>query len=448
MKAISYYIILCLAAFLISCDNETERVFDKPAEQRVAEAIQALKDDLTAPENGWRLKYQPEDESGAYWLIVHFKEDNKVVIESDLGANDGEFFMDTLTYRIDNSIGLELIFETYSVFSFLFEHDQATFFAEYEYLYVNKTPEGSLVFRSKSDPGTPTIIVLEEAAPGDSELLGQEVAENINTISGDIGGLLFSSPGYQLTYDDLDLKLFLTLDEVRRTIDFSNASKKTTTAGSQPINFSTGYYLQGDSLVLQEPLTGTFQGAAISLKSILFTKLSLGQMDICGGIDVHFYEGITSQDDDVLLEATLNSPAGAEFTDFSFLATPLQNIFNNGVSMGTQIANEIVGAGSMQLYYDFEGIYAMGFFIQNADGTTTFYLREFTPVLTGNKIIFNFEPTITVFGNQNSPADIDNVNQFIEPLTQGGAYVFEIQQGIYELHNPCTGWSAAFFGVE
>jgi hypothetical protein len=90
----------------------------------------------------------------------------------------------------------------------------------------------------------------------------------------------------------------------------------------------------------------------------------------------------------------------------------------------------------------------MGFFIQNADGTTTFYLREFTPTLTGNKIIFNFEPTISVFGNQNSPADIDNVNQFIEPLTQGGAYFFEIQQDIYELHNPCTGWSAAFFGVE
>jgi hypothetical protein len=444
-----YYSLMALFILFSSCKDETERLFDKTAEERAAEAIQNLKDDLTAPANGWRLKYQPENESGSYWLIIHFKEDDKVVIESDLGANDGEFFMDTLTYRVDNSLGLELIFETYSFFSYLFEHDQATFLAEYEYIYVNKTSDGSLVFRSKTDTGDPTIIVLEEASPDDSELLAREISANINTISEDIGSLLFSTPGYQLTYQDRDLRLFLTLEPVRRTVSVVSASKKSTSTGAVNVNFTTGYFLQGDSLVFDETLSGNFQGVAISLKGILLTKLTDATSDICGGRDVHVYEGITSQNDDVLLEATLASPAGATFANFSFLVAPNEYIFNNGESMADEIATDIVGAGAMQLYYDFEGFYALGFFIQNADGTTTFYLREFTPERIGNQLVFNFEPTISVFGNQNSPANINNVNKYLDAFTQGGqTYFYEIAEDVYEMHNPCTGWSAAYFGIE
>src|SRR5688572_31474264 len=99
MKTIFYYCFFALIMILSSCKDETERLFDKPAEERAAEAIQNLKNELVAPANGWRMRYQPEDASGAYWLIIHFMEDDKVVIESDLGENNGEFFMDTLTYR-------------------------------------------------------------------------------------------------------------------------------------------------------------------------------------------------------------------------------------------------------------------------------------------------------------------------------------------------------------
>lgn len=448
MKPI-YFSLIALIFLFSSCKDETERLFDKPAEERVAEAIQSLKNDLTAPANGWRMKYQPEDGSGSYWLLVHFKEDDKVVIQSDLGANDGEFFTDTLTYRVDNSLGLELIFETYSFFSYLFEHDQATFLAEYEYIYVNKTDEGALVFRSKTDPGEPTVIVLEEASANDTELLGTEISTNINSLSQDIGSLLFSTPGYQLTYQDRDLRLFLSLEPVRRTISFSSASKKSTNVGASNVSFTTGYYLQGDSLIFHQPLNGVFQGVTVSLKSILLTKLSDATSDICGGKDVHVYEGITSQNDDVILETTLASPAGATFANFSFLVSPNEYIFNNGESVADEIAADLTGAGSMQLYYNFDGIYALGFFIQNADGTTTFYLREFTPERVGNNVVFNFAPTVTVFGNQNSPANIDNVNKYLDAFTQGGqTYFYEIAQDVYEMHNPCTGWSAAFFGIE
>ncbi len=444
-----YYTIIGLVILLTSCKDDTERLFDKTADERAADAIQNLKDELTAPANGWRLKYQPEEESGSYWLVIHFLEDDKVVIQSDLDANNGEFFTDTLTYRVDNSLGLELIFETYSFFSYLFEYDQATFLAEYEYIYVNKTSEGSLVFRSKTDPGIPTVIVLEEAAPDDTNLLGRTVATNINTISEDIGSLIFSTPGYQLSYDDKDLRLFLSLDPVRRTIDVTSASKKSTNAGATNVNFTTGYYLRGDSLVLQERLTGTFQGVNISVKGILLTKLSDSESEICGGREVHVLEGITSQNDKVILEATLASPAGAKFANFSFLVAPNEYIFNNGEPVGNQIATDIAGASAMQLYYDFDGLNALGFYIQNPDGTTTFYLRQFTPQRIGNNLVFNFAPTVSVFGNTSSPANINNVNAYLEAFTQGGqTYFFEITDDIFEMHNPCTGWNAVYYGIE
>jgi hypothetical protein len=449
MKKICYSLLAGLS-LLISCDDGTENKFDKSSDERAAIAIAQLRDELTAPANGWRLKYQPEDGSGSFWVLLDFNDDNSVIIQSDLGARDGEFFMDTLTYRVDNSLGLELIFETYSFFSYLFERDQATFLAEYEYLYVNKTPDGSLVFQSKSDPGTATVVVFEEASANDADLLGQEVSTNINTIAGDISGLMFSSPAYQLTYQDRDLRFFLSMDESRRTISINAALKKSTSTGAQSVAFTTGYYLQGDSLVFQERLTGIYQGINISLKGILFSKLTNGSMDICGGIPIHLYEGVTSQNDDVVLEGTLISPEGAGFANFEFLVAPLEYIFNNGESMAAQIQADIVGAGSMQLYYNYSGgFYGLGFFIENADGTTTFFLREFTPQRTGNKIVFNFEPTISVFGNPDTPADINKVNAYLNALTQDGqTYVFLIQDDIFELHNPCTGWSAVFFGVQ
>jgi hypothetical protein len=446
----TYLAVFALLLVLASCRDETENLFDKSADERVAEAKRNLKNELLAPENGWKVKYQPEEGSGSYWVLLNFFEDDKLVVRTDLGAENGEYFSDTLTYRIDNSIGLELIFETYSFFSYLFEQNQATFFAEYEFRYANKTPEGFLVFTSKSDPGTPTVLLFQPAEADDESLLGREVATNLNTIASDIGSLVFSSPGYKLTYENKDLVLYLAMSDVTRTIDITGSSKKTTQTGAQSINFSTGFYLRGDSLVLHEPLTGTFQGVNVSLKGIKFTDLSITTIDLCGGRDVNAYEGVTSQNDQVLLEATLDSPAGAAFSNYSFLVSPLEYIFDNGENVGNEITADITGAGAMQLYYNFDGgFYGLGFFIQNADGTNTFALYEFTPQLIGNKIMFEFEPEISVFGNQSTPADLDNVKKYIDALTEGDqTYAFDLGDGVFELHNPCTGWSAAFIGIE
>src|SRR5690242_14025371 len=115
----SLYLMFMLVAILTGCKDDNIAVFDKSADERAAEAIQGLKTDLTS--GPWKLKYTPTDESGSYWVLLNFSGNGKVTIQSDLGANDGTYFEQTLTYRIDNSLGLELIMETYCFFSFLFE---------------------------------------------------------------------------------------------------------------------------------------------------------------------------------------------------------------------------------------------------------------------------------------------------------------------------------------
>lgn len=130
-----------IIAMLTACKDDEVAIFEKTADERAAEAIASLKADLVAPANGWRIKYRPEAESGSFYVLLDFNEDNTVNIKSDLGYNDGEFFDETVTYRIDNSLGLELIIESYSFFSFLVEEGQAAFQAEYEFNFVNKTPD-------------------------------------------------------------------------------------------------------------------------------------------------------------------------------------------------------------------------------------------------------------------------------------------------------------------
>jgi hypothetical protein len=448
MMKTHFFYIAALLLLLIACKDDTEKLFDKTSEQRAAEAIQALKDDLTAPGDGWKLKYQPEDGSGSYWVLLHFFDDNKLVIETDLGSENGEYFTDTLTYRVDNSLGLELIFETYSFFSFLFEQDGATFLAEYEFLYANKTPDGSLVFTSKSDPTDKTTLLFEKASASDADLLGRDVATNITTISEDATSLIFSAPSYVLNYDAKDIALYLSMDPVKRVIDISSATRQSNSATAS-VNFTTGYYLQGDSLVFHDRFTGTYHGVNLNFKSVLFSNLSESTLPVCGGRDVHEYEGTTEQGDPVLLQSTLESPAGAGFANaYAFYVSPIEYIFENGENRGAQIGTDITGAGSLQLYLD-DGFYALGFYILNADGTTTWALREFTPVITGNKIAMNFEPTISIYGNEDTPANIDNAYQYLDAFAQDGqTYMFEVEEGVYEMSNPCTGWSAAFIGIE
>lgn len=433
---------------ITSCDNTDDvAIFEKTADERVAEAIAALKDDLVDADNGWIVKYRPEAASGSFYLLMKFNEDNTVNIKTDLGSNDGEFFEQTVTYRIDNSLGLELIIESYSFFSFLFEQDNASFFAEYEFNFVNRTSDGALVFNSKTDPGTATILLFEEASSTDEALLGTNLSTNLNILADDFKK--FSST-LKLTYENKDLELYMVLDNLKRTVNITTAARKSNSGSRQNINFNSPYFLKGDSLVFDSRLTGNILGSTINLKGMKLSSLSENTINICDDpITLHAYDGITSANDVISLETTLLDASGPDFTQASDYFNS-GAIFMNGVQMDAQIAEDLTGYGGMQLYYNYdiggnELFYALGFYLINANGEVTFALREFTPTLDGNNLIVDFAPEISIFGDPNPDANVDNGNQYLEALTDGGTtYVFKISQTVYELYNPCTGWSGVF----
>jgi hypothetical protein len=444
------YITWVLVIVLFSCDNNDDvALFDKTADERVAEAIANLQAQLVAPANGWRVKYRPEPEYGSFYVLMDFDEDNKVTIKSDLGNNDGEFFEQTMTYRIDSSLGLELIIESYSFFSFLLEQDRATFGAEYEFHFVNETPDDALVFYSKTDLGNPTVLLFEEAAATDVNLLATTVSTNLNIMADDFEKL---TPSLNLTFTNKDVVLYITLDNVARIVSINSASRKTNTSITQNLNFSSPYLLKGDSIAFDNRFSGTGLTSGVTIKGIRFSDLEEETLNVCSDpIIVHSYDGVTSANDAVKLQTTLLDAGGRSFTTLSdFYFSPLSFILKDRVPMDAEISRDVAGALEMHLYYNYdigdpEPFYAIGFVIRNVDQSVTFALRQFTPVLTDNNLVFNFEPDISIFGEQQTDADVEKINIYLDALTEGDkTYVYKLIDNRFEFHNPCTGWSFVF----
>jgi hypothetical protein len=436
---------LLLALVLSSC-NDDNNLFDKSADERVADAIANLKSDLIAPTNGWLLKYRPESDAGVYNVLLKFGADNKVNIKTDLAVNDGEFFDQTVYYRIDNSMGIELIFETYSFFSFLFEQERANFGAEFEYIFVNRTPDNALVFVSKSDRGVPSRITLIPATANDVNLLGREVSSNLGRFTSSL----------RMVYNNKDMAISLTRDNLRRNMTFTYVSKKTDISFGEELDFTTGYLIQADSLVLDTPLAGTFNNQDYAIRSFKLSELSETTINICPEPTTSpAYSGtILNSNEGIVLETSLFDIYGANFHQRSriFIA-PIYYIFDeDGWPAETQILEEIEGAEFMVLLYDagtrFEqqNLTAIGFLIDNGDNSQgTFALKKFVPTLIENNLRFNFASDFTLYDNQNTTANVNNINKYLDKLTEGGrTYIYRVNRFFYEFYNPCSGWSFYF----
>lgn len=447
MKKILYITSLLLVG-LSSCKDDDIAVFDQTADERNAEAIADLKADLVAPANGWRIKYTPEDGFGSYYVLMNFTEDNTVRIRTDLGVEDGTYFDQTITYRIDSSLGLELVLENYSFFAFLFEQDRATFGAEFEFLFVNKTSDDALVFRSKSDITFPGTILLFEAADADDEqLLGTEVSTNLNELKGDLD---FITTSYKLTYNTKDLAFFVSMNPFLRVIDFTAVARKSDPSSSTALNFGTPYTIKGDSVVFDERFITNAFSNSINIKGFKLNSLSDGSIDVCANpIAVKLYAGVTSAGDAITLEPSLLDGNGSRFgsvTDF-FVADP-NNVIRDGESLGDALTEDIEGIVAVQLYYNYNlggsPFYAMGFYLNNADGTTTFALRQFTSTRVGNNLQITFATDISIFGSP-TPANQDNMKLYLDQIAAGGTtYVLKYNDNLYEFYNPCSAFAILF----
>lgn len=438
--------------FFTSCKDDDINVFDKTADERVAEAIALLKADLVAPPEGWRVKYRPVEGTGSYYILMKFHDNDKVTIKTDFGANEGEFYEQTIGYRIDSSMGLELILENYSFFSYLFELNQASFGGEFEFNFVNRTPDNALVFSSKSDFSTPTILLLEHAASSDENLLGRNLAVNLHTMSEDLDRF---STSVKLTYLEKDLVFYLSLDVTQRIATFNLATRKSNPDAKQSLNISAPYFLEGNSLVLETPVSTTVTGTTEQVNSITLNTLGETSLNVCAEpFTVHTYTGNVASSP-VVLETTIADLAGATFADLSQIyVAPLNNIRRNGLPLVNEITTDVLGAVQMNLYYglrlrDGHILYGIGFAIINKNGSVTFALREFTPVLEGNRITFNFAPDYTLYEEPETDADVSNIDKYLNALTEGdNTFVYKYSSELFEFNNPCTGWSFVFFNAD
>ena len=220
-----------LAVLLVEgCKKEDDSV-DSYFE-RTEQTIQNLEDELVKPENGWILSYSPVLSSGEYKIWLSFQKNGEVYINSDLGAQNGEFGEDTLFYRVDIGSGVELVFETYGIFHYLFEQEGSTFGAEFEFGYVGKQGD-KLVFESLSDLGFQdlTRIVLTPANT-QSQLISE----------------------YQI---DLDLRNFDPYKPRRLFIDLVELPKVAIVSQSQNVTMLAGLDLNKRILVLDYAVNGT-----------------------------------------------------------------------------------------------------------------------------------------------------------------------------------------------
>ncbi|MEM9829469.1 MAG: DUF4302 domain-containing protein [Bacteroidota bacterium] len=442
------FILTVLVGSLLAC-REHESIFEKSADERVAEAISTLESQLTAPPNGWVLRYQPVQESGTYVVLLDFEEGDDLRIRTDFQFGEENFFDQTITYRVDNSLGLELIFENYSFFSFLYEQNNASFLAEYEFDYVNETPDGDLVFRSKTDPSSPTTLVFQPASAEDVNLLGRELSSDLSTfLNREAIPTLFSSI-YRLDYQNQDLTFYLSFNEFLRTVSFNFVSPDGTGNGRE-IDFTSPYIIRENEIILEEPLTENYFGQQLDISAIQFGSISNFTYNLCDTVLTANRFSTSIDSAPTILENTLFDPLGAnvlEQVDFYFCLN--DNIFQNGRSIGDQVNTDVEGSLAMLLYYEEsvnDPFYALGFFIVNENGTVTRALREFTPTLDGNQLQLAYDSTFTLLQDTTGVFNEANIDKYLNMFAEGeGVYLYKVDDETYEMYNSCNETSFVFF---
>jgi len=424
-----------------------------PVEERIDQAIASLRNDLTAPSQGWRLEYQPTPDAGIFFMLLDFTPDGQVTIRSDVVDNDGEFFEQTLPYRIDNALGLELIFETFGVFHHLFVQDQASFGAEFEFIFVGKE-DSNLIFESKTDFTLPTRIVFEPADSGDEELFARDVAENLEAFSGLTPQIFGATPPIQqVLFNDQGVSVFWSLDPSKRNIQADFASLGTTVeeiASNNiiPLGQNTGYALRDGSLVLQTPISFNL-GGQFTISEIALNDFSMDGANVCpiSPDDNPRYEGVAQGLGSATLLNSQFSSTGAGFQTNNVYSVNIFFVFDgegNSLSEEGIIAELFPDIGGFIFLYGIDPIdpdlpsFSTGLILDDGG----LLVREFEPTTTAiNLVEVDFTDNF-FFSESQEPGTEEKLTQVLDQIFEGGdMYAFDFpQQGltVFRLFNPCN----------
>lgn len=461
LKALYFILFLCF----ISCEDEDEQEMI-PAEERIETAINDLEEQLTAPQNGWRISYRPTPGSGIFFMLLDFDDDGLVTIKSDVVDNEGEFLESTIPYRIDNGLGLELIFETYAVFHYLFEKDQASFGAEFEFVFSGEQ-NGNLIFASKSDQFNRTVVTFEPAGAGDENLFSTQTMKNLSQFRG-LSPQIFGAvpPVQQVVLHDKNISIFWSIDLTRRMIEVDMAGVGTTMAevnasnNKVRLNHTTGYAVLGGKLVLIDPFSFELNGETITISEISLNNFSVTGPSFCSlsAEKTPVYEGEIADLGQVTLFKSLFDSGGMDFRPMESALYSVNVFFvfdGNAESLfeGGIISDKFPNATGFIFTYGLNSTElpanSVGLVVEDSNGEGQLYLREFEPTTTeGNKVKVTFTNNFYYSGTP-EPADEQNLIDITNKIFEGEeVYASDLTglNGVFRLFNPCNQYE--FFLVQ
>lgn len=452
-RAIIFVVNLSMAtAFLFSCQDE--EVTLEPVESRVKNAIDNLRKDLIAPADGWRLDYRPTPDAGSFFMLLKFTADGQVTIQSDVPDDGGRYFEETIPYRIDNALGIELIFETYGVFHYLFELDQATFGAEFEFSYLQKDGD-DLLFESISDFTDPTVIRLTPAAASDEASFSRTVATNLDAFTSLTPIIFGGFPAQQqIILQDANVSLFWSLDTRRRNVSAELASPgitahTTITNGAIELDVQTGYSLRDGKIILDTPINFNLNNNSYSLSEIALTNLSNTAPNICATSatdDAPEYSGQATGLGNAIMRGSLYSKRGTGFqanvysvnVDFVFDGSGNSLATNGSIGAKFPTASGFVFFYGVPLLDPNTPIYSVGLILEDGE----VYVREFTATATmTNRVDVSLLDNYYYSGTTPPGTDQDLKEITDEIFAGGQVYVFDLPVTgltVWRFFNPCN----------
>lgn len=467
MRILRSFILSFSLLAIYSCQEDHIPNIDPP-DDRVATAVNDLRQLLVSPDNGWVLNYKPTPDAGTYYILMDFTED-MVTIESDVPDQDGGFYEQTIPYRIDPQLGLELVFETYGVLHFLFEQDQSTFGAEFEFVYAGET-DGNLMFVSKTDGldiENITVINLEPAPVNANAAFSRELAENLqayDTLSPIIfGGELFQ----QLYFTDLDISVFWNIDLLKRTVNLDIAAEGESIAqivannNYDTISLSTGYTLADGKLILEQSVDFELNGSTHSLNEIEFGAFGLSGEIFCGVESTPVYQGNTPGMGALEMRRSYFQSGGLGFglreTPYSvnvlFVIDGENSISQEGIinDLYPEAGGFIFSYGALDEDDPSFPAYAVGISFSDDDNLSQLHMRgyDMTTVM-GNLIEVNLNEEF--YFSDGATENEDAIRQITDEIfSDGRFYISEVEiEGLdfvlFRLFNPCTSYE--FFLVQ
>lgn len=451
--------------WLAACEQPVEKL--PSVEERKAAASAALQAELTAPANGWRLNYKPTAQAGTFLILLDFNDDGTVRIRSDVPANNGEFLDDTLTYRIDHDLATELILETYGVFHYLFELNQNSFGAEFEFLYKGKDGD-DLLFESKTDvTGDQTTLSFVPAGATDVDLISTQIISQLATggfRQGERAGI-GANVIYQLYLPGDNVSVFTSLDLGNRRAKVHGASVGYTfgevSKASQSVRIQTvtDMAFVNEEVLFESPITFSLAGKNYSFSSIAATNFQELDTIYCDQNDTYTAFNTTSAG---LGSGEMRSSLYTNFSDFfdgqeEFYSIPTAFLYDaNDSSLANTISTQFENASIFLLIYNalprgytgtgtFTGVGFAGF---DASNRIQWYLREMNIVSRKGNYLEVELLDGTFINVADSLAEREALFELTDRIFEGGAvYGTEVLsfEDLFEVYNPCSGYQFFVF---